>query len=130
MTVTGIGGFFFRARHPEKLSQWYRDHLGIGPGCAANGAGEPLEWAWRTLGGPVVFAPFAQDSDYFAADRQWMLNLRVTALDPLIERLRASGIEVVTKDEWDVPETGRFARIHDPEGNAVELWEMPGQGQA
>jgi glyoxylase I family protein len=27
--VTGIGGFFFRARDPQALSQWYNDHLGI-----------------------------------------------------------------------------------------------------
>lgn len=23
------------------------------------------------------------------------------------------------------PETGRFGRIHDPEGNQIELWEPP-----
>ena len=35
-------------------------------------------------------------------------------------------IEVVTKAEWDAtPEIGRFARIHDPEGNPIELWEPP-----
>ncbi len=28
---------------------------------------------------------------------------------------------MTTKDEWDTPETGRFARIHDPEGNPIEL---------
>ena len=28
--------------------------------------------------------------------------------------------------EWDAtPEVGRFARIHDPEGNPIELWEPP-----
>ena len=27
--------------------------------------------------------------------------------------------------EWDSLEVGRFARIHDPEGNAIELWEPP-----
>ena len=25
--------------------------------------------------------------------------------------------------EWDAPGVGRFARIHDPEGNPIELWE-------
>ena len=25
---------------------------------------------------------------------------------------------------FDSPEVGRFARIHDPEGNPIELWEM------
>jgi hypothetical protein len=31
----------------------------------------------------------------------------------------------LTKPEWDHPDVGRFARIHDPEGNAIELWEPP-----
>ncbi len=54
-----------------------------------------------------------------------MLNLRVSDLDGLLEQLNALGIEIITKDEWNTPETGRFARIHDPEGNAIELWEPP-----
>src|SRR3989475_12465133 len=27
--VTGIGGIFFKARDPEALARWYREHLGI-----------------------------------------------------------------------------------------------------
>jgi predicted enzyme related to lactoylglutathione lyase len=54
-----------------------------------------------------------------------MLNLRVGGLDQLLAGLRAAGIAVITKPEWDTPQTGRFARIHDPEGNAIELWEPP-----
>ena len=69
------------------------------------------------------FAPFAADTDYFAADRQWMLNLRVDDLDGLCATLRAAGIEIITKPEWNAPGIGRFARLHDPEGNAIELWE-------
>jgi predicted enzyme related to lactoylglutathione lyase len=43
----------------------------------------------------------------------------------LLAGLSTAGIEIITKPEWDTPETGRFARIHDPEGNAIELWEPP-----
>ncbi len=25
--------------------------------------------------------------------------------------------------DWNMPGVGRFARIHDPEGNPIELWE-------
>src|SRR3546814_10616884 len=89
MPVQGIGGLFFRARDPEGLADWYRRHLGIGAGCAAEGTGTPDEWFWKTEGGPVVFAPFKADSDYFAADKQWMLNLRVTDLEGLLEQLNA-----------------------------------------
>jgi len=120
-----MGGLFFRAQDPDALNAWYREHLSVGGGCT--GTDEPAvnQWVWNVAGGPMVFAPFKADTDYFAADKQHMINLRVTDLDSLLEQLNAAGIDIVTKEEWDSPETGRFARIHDPEGNAIELWEPP-----
>ena len=76
-------------------------------------------------GGPLVFTPFETGTDYWAADKQFMLNLRVSDLAALLEQLNASGIAVIVKPEWNSPEIGQFARIHDPEGNAIELWEPP-----
>ena len=123
MPVIGMGGYFFRARDPAALKAWYRDHLGVGGGCGEDENGESNEWVWFTQAGPMVFEPFKHDSDYFAADKGSMINLRVSDLDSLLGELRAAGIEVVTKAEWDTPEVGRFARIHDPEGNPIELWQ-------
>jgi predicted enzyme related to lactoylglutathione lyase len=125
MPVLGVGGIFFRARDPETLSAWYRDSLGVGAGCAAEGTGTPDEWSWMVQGGPLVFAPFATDTDYWAAEKQFMLNLRVSDLDDLVGELRAGGVDVATDPSADSPGTGRFARLHDPEGNAIELWEPP-----
>ena len=125
MPVLGMGGLFFRARDPDALNAWYREHLGIGAGCDSTGEGKPDEWAWKVQGGPMVFAPFKASTDYFAADKQFMINLRVSEIDGLLESLLAAGIAVETRAEWDAPEVGRFARIHDPEGNAIELWEPP-----
>jgi len=114
MNVNGIGGFFFRATDPDGLRAWYAKHLGVGTGAYGQ---------WTTAAGPSVFMPFPQDSDHFGADRQWMLNLRVNGLDALLAALTAAGIDVTTKPDWDMPGVGRFARIHDPEGNPIELWE-------
>ena len=126
MPVIGMGGYFFRAKEPEKLKAWYKDHLGVGGGCGTNEKGESNEWVWFHEGGPMVFEPFKQDSDYFPAEKQVMINLRVSDLDGLLASLREAGIDVITKAEWDAtPEIGRFARIHDPEGNPIELWEPP-----
>ena len=125
MGVVGMGGLFFRAKDPDALGAWYRDHLGVGAGRVADGAGEPDDWAWMVRGGPMVFQPFKDTTDYFPADKQYMINLRVEGIDELIASLRAAGIAVETRAEWDAPETGRFARIHDPEGNAIEWWEPP-----
>lgn len=115
MPVTGIGGLFFRARDPEGLARWYRERLGVEAGH---------DRIWRQDAGLTVFAPFDQASDYFAPDKAFMLNLRVEGLDDLIASLMAAGVEVTTKAEWD-GEYGHFARIHDPEGNPIELWEPP-----
>ncbi|WP_425228442.1 VOC family protein [Sphingomonas sp.] len=125
MPVLGIGGLFFRAADPDALGAWYKTHLGIGGGCAAPGAPAAGPWEWQALGGPVVFQPFAADTEYFPAARQTMLNLRVSAIDALLDQLRAAGVVVITKPEWDDPAMGKFARIHDPEGNPIELWEPP-----
>ena len=114
MGVTGIGAISFRAGDPEALAAWYAEHLGVGGGEMG---------IWEQQAGATVFAPFASDTDYFPADKQWMLNFRVDGLDALIAALQADGIEVITNPEWDAPGVGRFARIFDPEGNQIELWE-------
>ena len=123
MSVLGVGGIFFRAQDPDNLNAWYREHLGVGAGCAAEDTEPADQWSWTVQGGPLIFAPFDVGTDYWAADKQIMLNLRVRDLDGLREQLTASGIEVIVKPEWDAAGLGRFARIHDPEGNAIELWE-------
>ncbi|KRA79758.1 VOC family protein [Altererythrobacter sp. Root672] len=122
--VLGVGGIFLRADDPAALAAWYRDHLGF----PVTSAGEPTpdgDWFWAAQGGDTVYSIFPRASDYFAADRQVMVNLKVAGIDALLARLRAAGIEVITKAGWDHPDVGRFARIHDPEGNPIELWEPP-----
>ena len=118
MPAVGIGGIFFRANDPGALLEWYRSRLGL---VADDG------YQWMQQAGPTVFMPFPKDTDHFPADRQFMLNFRVTGMDALLDSLRGAGVEVTTNPEWDTPETGRFARIHDPEGNPVELWEPPAE---
>lgn len=125
MPVVGMGGYFFRAKDPETLKAWYRDRLGVGGGIGADEKGETNPYCWYHEGGPMVFEPFREDSDYFPAEKQAMINLRVRGLAELLGRLREAGIEVITKPEWEATEAGTFARIHDPEGNAIELWEPP-----
>lgn len=112
MPVLGVGGVFFRASDPDALHTWYREHLGIGAGCAAEGTGEPDEWSWKVQGGPLVFAPFEAGTDYWPAEKQFMLNLRVSDLDSLLEQLSASGIAVITRARVE-RRTGRPVRA-DP----------------
>jgi len=124
--VLGIGGVFLRADDPGGLAAWYGKHLGI----VATKSGEADangEWSWKQEAGDTAFSMFARDSDYFPPARQVMLNFRVAGLDALAARLAAAGIAVERRAEWDHPAVGRFARIVDPEGNPIELWEPPTQ---
>ena len=119
--VSGIGGVFFRAADPEAVVRWYKDNLDLDIG-----GGTP----WFQEAGPTVYAPFKADTDYFGgADQQFMINLRVRDLDGLTAKLKANGVEVLTDPEWEMPEIGKFARIHDPAGTPIELWE-PAEGIA
>ena len=114
MAVTGIGGVFFRAKDPDALLQWYRTHFGI-----TMVGYEP----WQQAAGPTVFQPFASNTDHWPERKQWMINLRVSDMDETLAKLKQADIAVVTNPDWDAPETGRFARVYDPEGNPIELWE-------
>lgn len=112
--VTGIGGLFFRAHDPSALAAWYEEHLGIG---------NIHTTVWRQDAGTTIFGPFKEDTDYFGRpEQQWMVNFRIDDLDAMMAKLKAAGIAVETRAEWD-SEVGRFCRIHDPEGNPIELWE-------
>ena len=114
MGVTGIGGFFFRANDADALAAWYREQLGIGLG----------DWGlWDQQAGPTVFSPYAADTDEIPTGKSWKLNLRVDDLDGLMASLATAGVAITTKPEWDAPGVGRFAQLHDPEGNLIELWQ-------
>jgi glyoxylase I family protein len=115
--VTGIGGFFFRAKDPKALALWYQQHLGILTIPTKDG-----ETAWQQEAGTTAFTPFPETSKYFGdPQKDWMLNFRVRDLDKMAAQLQAAGIEVKVDPE-SYP-YGRFGRLHDPEGNPIELWQ-------
>ncbi|MDJ1008879.1 MAG: VOC family protein [Paracoccaceae bacterium] len=119
--VLGLGGVFFRARDPDGLAAWYRDHLGV------DIVPDDYETRpWTQTAGICVFAPFAEDTAYFGSrDNQFMLNFRVRDLDAMVAQLQAAGIVVEPDPESPYP-NGRFAWITDPEGHRIELWEPAG----
>jgi glyoxylase I family protein len=115
-TVTGIGGFFFRAQDPRAIARWYLDHLGI--------ALTPTKYdqqPWQQEAGTTAFQPFPATTKYFDPAKAWMMNFRVRNLDAMVSQLRGANISVEV-DEHKYP-NGRFAHLHDPEGNPIELWE-------
>ncbi len=122
--VLGIGGIFFKARDPQALGAWYRQHLGV-----------PIEdnqaygsFESKAGGEQTVWSAFPLDSTYFGAlAAPLMLNYRVRDLDAMLAQLRAAGARV--EDRIDEYEYGRFGWASDPEGNRFELWEPKGRGE-
>jgi catechol 2,3-dioxygenase-like lactoylglutathione lyase family enzyme len=118
--VIGIGGIFFRAREPERLSAWYREHLGVPAGDGH------ADFLWCNPDRPdeagrTVWAIFPHNSDYFGPTQPaFMIDYRVSNLDRMLEQLRRGGVVVEKVEDYDY---GRFAWITDPEGNRIELWE-------
>jgi predicted enzyme related to lactoylglutathione lyase len=110
--TTGIGGLFFRAKDPTALAEWYQTHLGVAS-----------DFSWTQQAGATVFAPFPESTDYFPSTQRWMINFRVVSMDAALAHLTSAQIAFETRAEWDNIGMGRFARLYDPEGNPIELWE-------
>lgn len=123
MPVLGVGGIFVKSADPDASKRWYQEVLGLelnsyggfdfAHADAANAFGE---------GARTIFARFEEGSDYFTpSEHPFMINLIVSDMDALLERIAASGSELIGEPQnFDY---GRFAWVMDPDGVKVELWE-------
>jgi glyoxylase I family protein len=115
-SVLGIGGFFYRAQNPKALEQWYHDNLGIP--LTPKSETDPI---WTQQSGQTFMSAFSETSKYFDPAKPYMINFRVRDLDKMAAQLEAAGTTVKI-DPTTYP-NGRFAHLHDPEGNPIELWQ-------
>src|SRR3989441_13118201 len=97
--VTGIGGIFFKAKDPEALARWYREHLGI----AIEGMVALFAWRNGKEGkrvGHTVWSIFPADTSYFGEDAaSFMINSRVKDLDAVMAELPKGGVTVDRKSQ-------------------------------
>ncbi len=113
--VTGIGGVFFRARDPDALAAWYENHLGV--------PREPDQsYGIFPESRNTVWSAFEDDTDYWTAAKQGMVNYTVRNLDAMLSQLRDADVEV-DDTTHEIEGIGRFGWAVDPEGNRFELWE-------
>src|SRR5947209_17775663 len=78
--VTGIGGFFFKAKDPKALADWYEKNLGVARTPMSKGM-EP----WHQEAGTTAFQPFPATTKSFGPEtQQWMLNFLVAHLDAMV----------------------------------------------
>ena len=119
--VTGIGGVFFKAQDPKKLSAWYMEHLGIN---IESWGGGIISWEAdkKPDNGLTVWNLAKADSTWFApSESSFMINYRVDNMDEFLQQLQSAGIAIHQGPEQH--DNGKFAWLMDPEGNKVELWE-------
>ncbi len=119
--VTGVGGVFFKSKDPEKMRDWYREHLGL----VTNEYGSLFEFRRADRPeekGYLQWTPFKEDTNYFEpSKKEFMINYRVENLEALVGELEKSGVTLV--DQIETFEYGKFVHLLDPEGNKIELWE-------
>lgn len=115
--VNGIGGVFFKCKDPEKMREWYKNHLGLNT--------DQYGTVFQSEKGKNSFttwSPFPDDTNYFEPSKQpFMINFTVENLSELIAVLKSEGVEIV--GDIQAFDYGKFAHIMDPEGNKIELWE-------
>jgi predicted enzyme related to lactoylglutathione lyase len=120
--VTGIGGIFFKAKDPDKLRTWYKQHLGI---KLEDFGGYIFKWRHHEKPeqiGTTVWSLFPHDTTYFGNNNiPFMINYRVDDLDKVLDALKAEGVQI--EGQIEQHQYGRFAWVTDPEGNRIELWE-------
>lgn len=119
--VTGIGGIFFKCKDPKKLTEWYKDNLGLN----TNPYGATFEWYEghdNTQKAQTQWSPFAETTKYFdPSTKDYMINYRVDNLESMVEELKKNGVTIV--DKIETYDYGKFVHILDAEGNKIQLWE-------
>ena len=119
--VTGLGGIFFKCKDPQKLKEWYSNHLGFGMETYGT------NFEWRKEDNPdekglTTWSPFPENTKYFSpSSKDFMINYRVENIETLVEELKQNGVTIL--DNIETYDYGKFVHILDPEGNKIELWE-------
>jgi len=119
--VIGVGGIFFKCKDPQKVKDWYKEHLGFntdqyGTLFGSEKTDTPGEKAY------LQWSPFKDDTTYFEpSQKEFMINFRVDDLEVLQQKLKEAGVNIL--DEIAVYDYGKFLHILDIEDNKIELWE-------
>ena len=83
--VLGVGGVFFKSPDPDRLYQWYAEHLGI---SRNDEPGVSFQNSEQSPAGYIVWGAFDGNTKYFEpADKQYMFNLVVDDLEGALQQV-------------------------------------------
>ena len=121
--IQGVGGVFLYADNVDALASWYTEMFGIE--FHNWGSTRGVKWPSADIApagrqASTVFALFQSETPLPPGRPPKCVNLRVSDLKALVEKLRAADLEV---EDGGPSDYGHFAWVHDPEGNRLELWE-------
>lgn len=119
--ITGICAVMIYANDPESLSRWYGSHLGIETKLEQDGCyyGDIEDTVANTT---IHFGIYPARAKLSAENHALMLNYRVDNFDEFLEQIQSKGVKI---EETEDQSYGRFAYIHDPEGNKIEIFAEP-----
>lgn len=118
-------GAFLASADPARLVAWYRalgielgeeGHTAIGGTTPADGS----VFSIMPASAPLAAPPEGVVEEEPYGLRAITLNFHVENLDGVVAGLRQRGETVAGPRDYGY---GRFAWVHDPDGNVVELWE-------
>jgi len=127
--VDGIGGAFLFTNDVKRLATWYRDCLGIIPqGEDAECKSVYAAFEYRDLAKPelkrtIAWSIMPTKENIKDAPRTGKINYTVNSMSETLAHLKSKGVAIEKSEEY--PGMGTFARLKDPDGNSVELWEPP-----
>jgi predicted enzyme related to lactoylglutathione lyase len=101
------------------MARFYRDQLGLTPRTSKSDFIN-FDWAGVRLSVSVHDRVHGESRDPFRI----MVNLAVDDLGAMHARLRAGGVAFTrppTREDWG----GQVATLLDPDGNVVQLFELP-----
>ena len=122
--VLGVGGIFFKSPDPAKLQAWYAKWLGIDAQSDQGTSFAVFMPDTMPENGYTVWSIFDTATTYFApSTREFMFNLIVDNLDEALSQVAAGGAQLV--GDVQKSEYGNFGWFIDPDGNKVELLQLP-----
>lgn len=122
--VIALGGIFIYSENPKRLAQWYEKSLGLNYEYTEQYKAYYITFPYRETDSEktryTIFSILYNEHRPFISDKSFTINMRVSDLKEMVEKLKSLKIEVLGIEEHD---EGKFAWVNDPEGNYIELWE-------